>query len=107
MLSFEMTTIDIILMLMIIVLLILYITQKPTKSAAEPESTISKEKSAENPPKTIETQEPTEEGRMPTHPQTSSLECPHHFGYLKKLPKDAPIPDECFRCPRMADCFCK
>jgi len=107
MLSFEITTIDIILMLIIIVLLILYITQQSTKHAAEAEPAVPKEKSVENPPKTVETQESTEEELPPTHPQTSSPECPHHFGYLKKLSKDAPIPDECFTCPRMADCFCK
>jgi len=107
MLSFEISVIDVVLVLAIVVLLILYITKLSTKSADEPKLSVPEEKGAEKPLKAVETQKSIEEMRLPTRPRTSSLECPHHFGYLKKLPKDAPIPDECFRCPRMSDCFCK
>jgi Ca2+/Na+ antiporter len=31
--------------------------------------------------------------------------CPHKFGYLKSLRKNAPIPDECFGCPRILECL--
>jgi len=31
--------------------------------------------------------------------------CAHKFGYLKNLPKNTPIPDECFGCPRIVDCL--
>ncbi|NIR87093.1 hypothetical protein GWO13_05765 [Candidatus Bathyarchaeota archaeon] len=31
--------------------------------------------------------------------------CPHHFGYLAKRPKDAPIPQECLVCSRIVDCM--
>ena len=102
MLSFEISVIDVVLVLAIIVLLILYITKLSTKSVAEPE-----EKGAEKPSKAVGTQKSIEERRLQTRPQTRSLECPYHFGYLKKLPEHAPIPDECFRCPRMSECFCK
>jgi Ca2+/Na+ antiporter len=34
-----------------------------------------------------------------------SSECAHHFGYLKTLPKNTPIPDECFGCTRIMECF--
>jgi len=107
MLSFNVSVIDIVLVLAIIVLLILYITKQSTKSVAEPELSVPEKKGVEKPPEALETQKSIEEKQLPTHPQTDSLECPHHFGYLKKLPKDASIPDECFRCPRMTDCFCK
>ena len=33
------------------------------------------------------------------------IECPHHFGYLKKLGKNASIPDECLSCFRLMECF--
>jgi len=31
--------------------------------------------------------------------------CPHFFGFLKKRPKNMPIPDECLTCNRMIDCL--
>lgn len=31
--------------------------------------------------------------------------CPHEFGYLKSLRKNAPIPDECFGCPQILECL--
>jgi len=31
--------------------------------------------------------------------------CPHNFGYLKDLPKNTPIPDECFGCPKVIECL--
>lgn len=30
--------------------------------------------------------------------------CPHKFGYLKSLPKNMPIPDECFGCGEILEC---
>jgi hypothetical protein len=43
-------------------------------------------------------------------PATKSLqvrppECRHFYGYLKKIPKNTSIPDECFGCLRMVDCL--
>ncbi len=32
-------------------------------------------------------------------------ECPHHFGYLKKRPKNAPIPESCLTCKKMIQCL--
>jgi len=34
-----------------------------------------------------------------------SQDCAHHFGYLKTLPRNTPIPDECFGCTRIMECF--
>jgi len=31
--------------------------------------------------------------------------CLHHFGYLRKLPKSTPIPDECLGCPQAVECM--
>jgi hypothetical protein len=30
--------------------------------------------------------------------------CKNHFGYLRTLPRDAPIPDECLSCERIIEC---
>jgi hypothetical protein len=31
--------------------------------------------------------------------------CPHKFKYLRALPKNSPIPDECFGCPKILECL--
>ena len=31
--------------------------------------------------------------------------CSHFWGYLKKRPKDTPIPDECLTCNKMIECL--
>ena len=31
--------------------------------------------------------------------------CPHKFGYLRSLPKNTPIPDECFGCSQIIECL--
>ena len=31
--------------------------------------------------------------------------CPHYFGYLKKRPKNTPIPDTCLTCQKMIQCL--
>jgi len=65
-------------------------------------------------PKTEERQPPTPPPKQtPTSPPMSvdmglpkgSPECAHHFGYLRTLPKNTPIPDECFGCTRIMECF--
>ena len=33
------------------------------------------------------------------------ITCPHHFGYLKKRPKNVPIPDACLTCQKMIQCL--
>ncbi|MGD8506341.1 MAG: hypothetical protein PVF15_06720 [Candidatus Bathyarchaeota archaeon] len=31
--------------------------------------------------------------------------CSHTYGYLNSLPKNTPIPDECFGCPQIVECL--
>ncbi|WNZ28504.1 MAG: hypothetical protein IAX21_07515 [Candidatus Bathyarchaeota archaeon] len=33
------------------------------------------------------------------------FKCPHSFGYLSKMPKGNPIPEECFLCPKVVECL--
>ncbi len=105
MLTFDVSVIDVVLMLAVLVLLVLQMTNQPTKSVPKPRFSVTAKKSGEKPLRTAETQEVVEEARPQTDFQTSSPDCPQHLGYLKELPKDAPIPDECYRCLKMAECF--
>ena len=41
----------------------------------------------------------------PKHPEARPSGCPHFFGYLKTVPKNTRIPDECFGCPKLMECF--
>jgi len=96
MLSFELSAIDLILVIAVIVLLILYITKSSTKTATEEKQM----------PKITSLETETEgEVQSPTSPPKNSVECPYNFGYLKKLGKDAAIPDECLGCSRMMTCL--
>ncbi len=36
---------------------------------------------------------------------TEFRQCQQKFGYLEKKLKNKPIPDECFGCPKILDCF--
>ncbi|MEM3874241.1 MAG: hypothetical protein QXU45_03835 [Candidatus Bathyarchaeia archaeon] len=36
---------------------------------------------------------------------SEGVECKHFFGYLRKRPKNTPIPDECLTCSRMIECL--
>jgi len=37
--------------------------------------------------------------------ETQFKNCQHKLGFLKKKLKNNPIPDECFGCPNLLDCF--
>jgi DNA-directed RNA polymerase subunit RPC12/RpoP len=62
-------------------------------------------------PKTIEAdEEEVEEDKaepfaMGVAPKMDdAVACAHQFGYLKRRPKNTPIPEECFTCTKMIDC---
>lgn len=48
---------------------------------------------------------PIQERRIQKSLKTETdQECKHHFGYLRTLPRDAPIPEECLACARIIEC---
>jgi len=105
MVSFEFSVIDIVLMIAIVVLLALYLTKSSTEPRDELERPIKEEKTLEKPTVSVETKKSSEEALLTTDVGTNdSTKCTHQFGYLKTLPKDAPIPDECFTCPKYIRC---
>lgn len=34
-----------------------------------------------------------------------ATKCPHTFGYLSKLEKNSPIPEECLLCSKLMECM--
>lgn len=107
MLSFELSAIDLILAIAVIVLLVLYITKSSPKPPAEEKILVVRESSPEKPAKEAAMLEEEKKGLMPSHlqSQTGSVPCPFGFGYLRRLDKEASIPDGCLSCSRIVDCY--
>jgi hypothetical protein len=61
------------------------------------------QKSSESiePPKQTKTVMPPKS----TQKTATDKDCFHHFGYLNSLPRNTPIPGECFGCQRIVDCL--
>ena len=106
MLSFELSAIDIVLAIAIIILLLLHMKRTPAKYVIEPELSRNKRKTLEESrknivmPKTSRKEELSYTGSL-----ESSMDCPHHFGYLKTLPLGSSVPQECYNCSRMMQCL--
>ena len=60
---------------------------------------------------TEENDEPAEEEQPETTSDSlvqkadDTSSCPHTMGYLKKRPKNSPIPESCFTCNKMIECM--
>lgn len=92
---------------------------KAEKSPSEkPSSGVKTQEAPEEPSESIQTlshadsredrkKEPVTEKRKSffIFGKTSFEGCPHEFGYLRNLPKNAPIPDECFGCSQILECL--
>ena len=66
--------------------------------------------SLEHMPSPNESREPHRQPKTTTSAKQISKssdekDCLHHFGYLNELPKNTPIPGECFGCPKIVDCL--
>jgi hypothetical protein len=104
MLSFQLSAIDLILAIAVIILLVLYMTKTPAKTSTQEKLPVEEKKTSKEP--ATETTIPEEERkRLTSKPQTNSTKCPYSFGYLKKLDKDASIPDKCLSCARIMECY--
>jgi hypothetical protein len=106
MLSFDLSAIDIVLLVAVLILFLLYVTRKPAASRTESgyESHIEGKR---EPP--LSHKENFDEQKIKTsssvQPNVGFQNCVHEFGYLKDLPRNAPIPDECFGCPKVMQCL--
>ena len=91
MLSFELTAIDLILAIAVIVLLVLYWT----KLSKIPEEQLLRGSTAKN-----ESPE-----KIATNPQSGYAECPRGFGYIKKIGDDGSVSERCLGCYRIMECY--
>ena len=92
MLSFELSAIDLILVISVVVLLILYLTKISVKKYEK-----------------ITLRKPTLE--MPLQKISEPIqhrdftECPRGFGNIKKLNKDNSVSERCLGCYRLMECY--
>jgi hypothetical protein len=96
MISFDLSAIDIVLTVAIVILFVLYFTRSSTEPTIKPNTSLSRRILPHHQVKSIE--EP-----QPMTAETART-CPYSFGYLANLPKNAAIPDSCLSCPRMLGC---
>jgi len=91
MLSFEVTAIDLILVIAVMVLLVLY-WAKLSKIPDEQFFRRSTAKVAS--PEILE-----------SNPQSGYAECPRGFGYIKKIGDDGSVSERCLGCYRIMECY--
>ena len=102
MLSFELSAIDIVLLVAVLILLSLYVTKMREKPQNQLESKTEQQQFPTKPQKTKKEKKKTE---SPEEQTKTNFECAHHFGYLRNLPRNTPVPEECFGCPQVMQCL--
>lgn len=78
------------------------------ESQEDPTSTVQAEEASKKPSQPVEPPKVIKESPMPIPPNLTQLRppnCRHFFGYLRKLPKNVSMPDDCFGCPKMVECL--
>ena len=91
MLSFELSAIDLILVIAVIVLLMLYWT----KLSKIPEEQLLRGLIAKD----------TSPEKIATNPQNGYGECPRGFGHIKKIGDDGSVSEKCLGCYRIMECY--
>ena len=90
MLPFELTAIDLILVIAVIVLLILYMT----KLVISPEQKIKRSMAKH-----------ARREKVEPMPQGDYAECPRGFGNIRKLGYDGSVSERCLGCYRITECY--
>jgi len=102
MLSFDVSAIDIVLAVAVIVLLCLYVAKKPHMPTTELKSQVEEVQPLRENPKAVSK---TLKSKSNASKSQTSFKCVHSFGYLRSLPKNTSVPDECFGCPKVMQCL--
>ncbi len=91
MLSFELSAIDIILVLAVLVLFILYWT----KLSKIPEENLFRRSTAQK----------AKPKKITTNAQNGYTECPRGFGYIKNIENNGSVSERCLGCYRIMNCY--
>jgi len=103
MLSFDISVIDVVLSIVILILLLLFVTQRKSQSGCVQKTAMMSGKG------TLEEPKVGEKISTQTNPDRSSADsfqgCVHQFGHLRSMPKGTAVPEECFGCPKVLRCM--
>lgn len=105
MLSFELSVIDIVLAMAIIVILLLQLKKMPSESTTEPKLSGEERKPLEGLRKSLTKRRTLKTKKPSAHTPKSFEGCAYHFGYLKTLSLGSSVPETCFGCSRMRECM--
>jgi hypothetical protein len=103
MLSFDISAIDVALSVVILILFLLFVTQRKSESRIEATQMTTSGKETQ--------EEPEVRGQISvqTHSNKPSADgfqgCVHQFGHLRSMPKSTAVPEECFGCPKVLRCM--
>jgi len=95
MLSFELTAIDLILSVAVVILLIIYITKLEPKYPDQ--TSFLKQIKKANQKAKIQTTK--------VNVKTNYGECPRGFGYIRKIGEDNSVSERCLGCYRIMECY--
>jgi len=102
MFSFDVSAIDIVLAMAVVVLFVLYVAKKQESARGLSTTAEKVETLQENQKAVSRTSKSRKNVRGKS--QTDFRNCAHSFGYLRSLPRNTPIPDECLGCPTVVQC---
>jgi cytoskeletal protein RodZ len=105
MLSFDLSAIDVVLLVAVLILFSLYVARKPRASRTESKFESNADKKRTIPLIKKKNSSTKLKTSSSTQPNAESQNCAHEFGYLKDLPRNTPVPDECFGCPKVMQCL--
>jgi hypothetical protein len=103
MLSFDITAVDVVLLIAVLVLFLLFIAQR--RSQVVSETQLPAHDRVEIPEKPETTVQASKGKPSVRHSPEDFQRCIHNFGYLKNLPANTPVPDECFGCTKAMRCL--
>jgi len=105
MLSFELSVIDVVLIVAVIILLSFHLARAPNKSDVKPKLNMEREKSFKK-GKMKNLVSKTSKKKSSSAEEKSPVKCSYHFGYLSSIPTgEDSIPEECYSCSWMMRCL--
>jgi hypothetical protein len=102
MLSFEISAVDLVLFVAVIIVLLLYLKLSTNFDWLNQMKRSQSLKTVDE--RTEEKDEVKDEKKMGMMVSLISGKCPYNFGYLRKLSDDVSIPTECLECARLLEC---
>jgi hypothetical protein len=105
MLSFELSVIDVVLIVAVIILLLFHLARTPNKSDVKSKLGVQTEKSLKK-GKMRKLVSKTSRKKSSSVEEKSPVKCSYHFGYLSSIPKgEDSMPEECYSCSWMMRCL--